>query len=245
MDAIAARLGIDRDRGAPPQSHSATTRCRTARPLATLGTEVVLEFRRLCRRCSTRRWRRSDGTSCSANSQRRRAGGEVVGAGLALFVEKSGLGPFDGVRCRVDTAGAVEVVTGARLGRPGVRDGDGADLRRALGVDYRRVRVMHGRTDRIAYGIGAHASRATVMTGEATRIAAVKCAPRRSRSRPSCCRRRRCARHRRWQGGAQASAGGPSIALGEIAKALAADIEAARRRASPASRPRAGSTAIT
>ena len=31
-----------------------------------------------------------------------------------------------------------------------------------IGVDYRRCRVIHGQTDRIAFGIGAHASRATV-----------------------------------------------------------------------------------
>jgi carbon-monoxide dehydrogenase large subunit len=43
-----------------------------------------------------------------------------------------------------------------------------------LGVDYRSVRVTHGQTDRIAYGIGAHASRATVMTASATHNAAVK-----------------------------------------------------------------------
>src|SRR5262245_60102129 len=43
-----------------------------------------------------------------------------------------------------------------------------------LGVDYRRVRVTHGQTDRIAYGIGAHASRATVMTASATHNAALK-----------------------------------------------------------------------
>ena len=44
----------------------------------------------------------------------------------------------------------------------------------ALGVDYRRCRVIHGQTDRIAFGIGAHASRATVMTASATHIAALK-----------------------------------------------------------------------
>jgi carbon-monoxide dehydrogenase large subunit/6-hydroxypseudooxynicotine dehydrogenase subunit gamma len=43
-----------------------------------------------------------------------------------------------------------------------------------LGVDYRAIRVIHGQTDRIAYGIGAHASRATVMTASATHNAAVK-----------------------------------------------------------------------
>jgi carbon-monoxide dehydrogenase large subunit/6-hydroxypseudooxynicotine dehydrogenase subunit gamma len=43
-----------------------------------------------------------------------------------------------------------------------------------LGVDYRRVRVVLGQTDRIQYGIGAHASRASVMTGCATHAAALK-----------------------------------------------------------------------
>jgi CO/xanthine dehydrogenase Mo-binding subunit len=41
-----------------------------------------------------------------------------------------------------------------------------------LGVDYHQVRVIHGQTDRIDNGVGAHASRATVMTGSATHIAA-------------------------------------------------------------------------
>jgi CO/xanthine dehydrogenase Mo-binding subunit len=43
-----------------------------------------------------------------------------------------------------------------------------------LGVDYMRVRVVHGQTDRIARGMGAFASRVTVMCGEATRVAATK-----------------------------------------------------------------------
>src|SRR6185503_7086278 len=43
-----------------------------------------------------------------------------------------------------------------------------------LGVDYRSVRVVRGRTDRIAHGIGAHASRASVMAGSATHVAALK-----------------------------------------------------------------------
>src|SRR6202035_5909101 len=44
----------------------------------------------------------------------------------------------------------------------------------ALGVDYRSIKVIHGRTDLIAHGIGAHSSRASVMTGSATHIAATK-----------------------------------------------------------------------
>jgi CO/xanthine dehydrogenase Mo-binding subunit len=44
----------------------------------------------------------------------------------------------------------------------------------ALGVDYRRVRVIHGQTDLIAHGIGAHATRATGMTGGAVHVTASK-----------------------------------------------------------------------
>jgi CO/xanthine dehydrogenase Mo-binding subunit len=98
----------------------------------------------------------------------------MVGAGLAMFVEKSGLGPFDGVRITVDVSGEVEVVTGAASIGQGVETAIAQICADALGVDYRRVRVIHGRTDRIEFGMGAFASRVTVMTGEATRIAASK-----------------------------------------------------------------------
>ncbi len=108
------------------------------------------------------------------NLQRRRAAGEAVGVGLAVFVEKSGLGPFDGVRVTVDTSGAVEVITGAASVGQGVETAIAQICADALGVDYRQIRVIHGQTDRIAYGMGAFASRVTVMTGEATRIAASK-----------------------------------------------------------------------
>jgi carbon-monoxide dehydrogenase large subunit/6-hydroxypseudooxynicotine dehydrogenase subunit gamma len=91
-----------------------------------------------------------------------------------MFVEKSGLGPFDGVRVSVDTSGAVEVVTGAASVGQGVETVIAQICADALGTDYRRVRVVHGQTDRIAFGLGAFASRVTVMTGEATRLAAIE-----------------------------------------------------------------------
>ena len=47
----------------------------------------------------------------------------------------------------------------------------GAD---ALGVNYSTVSVIHGQTDRVDKGMGAFASRVTVMCGEATRMAASK-----------------------------------------------------------------------
>jgi carbon-monoxide dehydrogenase large subunit/6-hydroxypseudooxynicotine dehydrogenase subunit gamma len=73
----------------------------------------------------------------------------------------------------IDTAGAVELVTGGSAVGQGFATAMAQICAEALGVDYRRVRVVCGQTDRIQYGIGAHASRASVMTGSATHAAAL------------------------------------------------------------------------
>ncbi len=106
--------------------------------------------------------------------RRRRGAGELVGAGLAMFVEKGGLGPLDGARITVDPTGAVELVTGGSSVGQGIATAMAQICAETLGVDYRRVRVVLGQTDRIQYGIGAHASRASVMTGGATHAASLK-----------------------------------------------------------------------
>ena len=89
----------------------------------------------------------------------------------------------------------------------------------ALGVDYRDVTVVHGQTDRIADGVGAHASRATVMTGSAAHDGSLK-PTRCCWKRPQACCRRGLLR---WRSGKAGSAGpeddaGPSISLAEIAR---------------------------
>jgi len=106
--------------------------------------------------------------------KRRRANGESVGFGLAMFVEESGRGPSDGAKATVDTSGEVELVTGgASLGQ-GFETSMAQICAEALGVDYKRIRVIHGQTDRIAQGIGAHAARATGLTGGAVHVTATK-----------------------------------------------------------------------
>ena len=102
----------------------------------------------------------------------RRAQGELVGAGFALFIEKSGLGPSDGAHVNVDADGVVEVITGGASVGQGFETVMGQVCAEVLGCEYGKVRVVHGRTDRIEFGIGAHASRATVMTANAVAVAA-------------------------------------------------------------------------
>jgi aerobic carbon-monoxide dehydrogenase large subunit len=170
LDAIAAAIGIDAVE-VRRRNLIAVADMPYARPLDTLGTAIVLDSGDyaglLDKALAAIEW-----PALRDELNRRRAAGELVGVGLAMFVEKSGLGPDDRVRVSVDPTGAVEVVTGvASLGQ-GVETVIAQICADALGVDYRRVRVIHGRTDRIDHGMGAFASRVTVMTGEATRRAA-------------------------------------------------------------------------
>ena len=172
LDAIAARLRID-----PIETRRrnliASGEMPYARPLDTLGTEMTYnsgDYAGLLDKALVA----LDWQKLQDYLKRRRAAGESVGVGLAMFVEKSGLGPFDVVRVSIDSSGTVEIVTGATSVGQGMETIIAQICADALGVDYRRVRVVHGQTDRITYGMGTFASRVTVMTGEATRIAAAK-----------------------------------------------------------------------
>ena len=124
--------------------------------------------------CSTRRSRRSAGTRCRRSCAAAATPASWSAPASAIFVEKGGLGPLDGARVTVDTTGAVELVTGGSSVGQGFATAMAQICAETLGVDYRRVRVVLGQTDRIQYGIGAHASRASVMTGGATHAAALK-----------------------------------------------------------------------
>ena len=88
-------------------------------------------------------------------------------------MEKSGINASDGVRVTVDANGNVEVVTGAASNGQGMETALAQICAETLGIDYRRIRVVRGRTDRIDFGSGAHASRVTVMSGSATYQAAL------------------------------------------------------------------------
>ena len=170
IDAVAARLDLDRIE-VRRRNLIAEHEMPYARPLDVLGTEIVLDSGDyaglLDKALAAVEWPR-----LREELAARRAAGELVGAGVALFVEKSGLGPFDQVKVGIDVEGMVEVVSGSTSLGQGMETAIAQICADALGVDYRRIRVIHGQTDRIEQGMGAFASRVTVMTGEATRIAA-------------------------------------------------------------------------
>jgi carbon-monoxide dehydrogenase large subunit/6-hydroxypseudooxynicotine dehydrogenase subunit gamma len=172
MDAIAAHLALDPIE-VRRRNLIAAAEMPYARQLDTLGTDMTYDSGDyaglLDKALAAAGW-----NALRDEITRRRAAGETVGAGLAMFVEKSGLGPFDCVHAAIDGAGMVEIVTGATSVGQGMETVLAQICADALGVDYRQVRVVHGQTDRIAYGMGTFASRVTVMAGEAARRAAAK-----------------------------------------------------------------------
>ena len=221
MDAIAAKVGIDpvevRRRNLIRNGRDALSRARST----TLGTEVV-SIPATTPACSTRRSRASDWDALQARparAPRRRRGGRR--RLRAVRREERARPVRRRAHRRSTSTGDVEVVTGAASVGQGIETVIAQICADALGVDYERVRVVHGQTDRIDYGMGAFASRVTVMTGAATHIAAAEGAREgaRGRGRAAADAGRR-ARHRRRRRSCARTAAGPSMTLAEVARAL-------------------------
>jgi CO/xanthine dehydrogenase Mo-binding subunit len=222
MDAVADRLGLDRILVRRRNLITAAEMPFT-RALSALGTDIVYDsgdYALLLDKALARiGW-----DSLQTELKRRRAAGELVGAGVGIFVDKGGLGPLDGTRVSVDTTGAVELVTGGSNVGQGFVTAMAQICAETLGVDYRRVRVVYGQTDRIQYGIGAHASRASVMTGGATHAASLKLREKALEMAGTLLQAK--AEELDIVDGVivhRDRPGGPSIALGDIARHLAPD----------------------
>ncbi len=155
MDEVADRLGMDPLRcdgiNLIRAGGDAVTRGRSTRSAPRWSTIPAT-----IRCCSTRRWT-VDYPRCwtwSATSRRGARAGELVGLGIGYFVEKSGLGPFDGVRDHGRSGRRGRGGDRRGLGRPGHGDRRwrrSAPTRSASTTDS--VRVVHGQTDRIRDGM--------------------------------------------------------------------------------------------
>ena len=170
LDVAATRLGID------PIELRMSNLLRPAempheRPITTLGTDLILdtgdypallaaaveEARRLGYRTLVR-----DGVR-----------GKRRGFGLAMFVEKSGLGPQETADVAVSRSGAVHVYSGGTSVGQGIETVLAQITADALGVDPRAVRVTAGDTAAQPFGAGSWASRSTVVGGSAVHQAAL------------------------------------------------------------------------
>ncbi len=100
-----------------------------------------------------------------------RARGRHIGIGVACVLEKAGLGPWEMGRVEIDASGHAVVYTGLASVGQGMETILAQICAEELNLSVDDVTVVHGDTDRVPYGIGAFASRGTVVAGSAVLLA--------------------------------------------------------------------------
>ena len=108
----------------------------------------------------------------AAERERARAAGRAIGLGFAMFVEDTGLGPYEGVRVRVDPAGRVFVFSGTSSQGQAHETTLAQVVADGLSVPIEQVMVVPGDTAGIPYGVGTFASRVGVLASNSAAHAA-------------------------------------------------------------------------
>ncbi|WP_353941507.1 xanthine dehydrogenase family protein molybdopterin-binding subunit [Streptomyces sp. HUAS MG91] len=94
--------------------------------------------------------------------------GKHVGVGYAMYIEATGLGPFETARIDIAPSGRVKLAIGAPSQGQGHRTSMAQIAADALGVPLDVIDVVGGDTDKTPFGVGTIASRALVNAGNAT-----------------------------------------------------------------------------
>jgi len=115
--------------------------------------------------------KQSDYAALRADVSRRRAAGELVGIGLASYVEPCGRGR-ESARVKIEPDGRVSAWTGATSQGQGRERAFARIVARELGVGEEKVAIHHGDTADLPNGVGALASRSTGIGGSALMLAA-------------------------------------------------------------------------
>jgi aerobic carbon-monoxide dehydrogenase large subunit len=100
--------------------------------------------------------------------------GRKIGLGIALYVEGTGIGPYEGAAVNVLVDGTVTVATGLATSGQGHETIFAQIVADELGVPIERVRVKTGDTRRLGWGVGTFASRTAVVSGNAVQKAAAE-----------------------------------------------------------------------
>jgi CO/xanthine dehydrogenase Mo-binding subunit len=98
--------------------------------------------------------------------------GEGIGMGLAMYVEGTGVGPYEGAHVQVLVSGRVVASTGIPSQGQGHATVFAQVVADELGVGVEDVTVTSGDTRRFPWGVGTFASRGAVMSGNAMANAA-------------------------------------------------------------------------
>ncbi len=170
LDVAADRLGLDRVE-LRRRNLLGPAELPHRRALNTLGTDVVLDggdYPGLLEKAMGRV--RDQGWAALVDGER--AGGAAAGLGVAVFLEKSGLGPSETADVVVGVDGVVRVYSGGTSLGQGVETVLAQVAADGLGVDPAQVEVVNGDTDLQPFGLGSWASRTTVVAGSAVHLAA-------------------------------------------------------------------------
>lgn len=174
LDVAATQLGID-----PIQLRERNLLTKADMPhhrhITTLGTDLVLDtgdYPALLAAAVKEAERLGYRTQPHLISPGETASHKPRGFGLAMFVEKSGLGPQETADVTVTKSGAVHVFSGGTSLGQGIQTVLAQIAADALGVDPRVVRVVAGDTVAQPFGAGSWASRSTVVGGSAVHQAA-------------------------------------------------------------------------
>jgi aerobic carbon-monoxide dehydrogenase large subunit len=98
--------------------------------------------------------------------------GEGVGMGLAVYVEGTGVGPYEGAHVQVLVSGKVVAATGIPSQGQAHKTVWAQVVADELGVNVEDVEVTSGDTRRFPWGVGTFASRGAVTAGNAMHVAA-------------------------------------------------------------------------
>ena len=97
---------------------------------------------------------------------------ERRGVGLAIFMDKAGLGVYETGAVEIDTTGSVRVLIGGSSSGQGIETVMAQIAADELGVNPSLIDVIHGDSDLIPDGVGSWSSRSTVIGGTAVQSAA-------------------------------------------------------------------------
>ena len=120
--------------------------------------------------------RRFDYAGARAEQARLNAPGSRIrrGIGVAVYIEKTGLGPFETTQVEALRDGTFVVDTGASSMGPGLETVLAQILGDQLGLPPARFTVRHADTAMVESGVGTYGSRGTVTAGNAAALAAAK-----------------------------------------------------------------------
>jgi carbon-monoxide dehydrogenase large subunit len=105
---------------------------------------------------------------------RLRAAGKRVGIGVVMYVEGTGIGPYEGARIQIEATGKVTVVTGVGTQGQGHYTSFAQIAAQQLGMPLKDVLVSTGDTGQFNWGTGTFASRGATVAGNAIHAAAVR-----------------------------------------------------------------------